>query len=185
MNHVDRTKNMFLDPQLSPSLLLDLSLAAYNLDLDDLRCATVLDTSKILDENADIDDEKNVLALLELTESDSLSMSPVPHNTVLGPVNRQPQSSLELLSQELCFNLGEVQAKHMAFSNDLLTTRDFFKHCRRLMDDFFESYHRVYLGTSYPENKIDTGLLHQTTPEPSFPAANTRARKAARETTNN
>lgn len=155
------------------------------LDLDDLRCATALDTTRVLDEEADLADENNVIALLGLQVEDP-SPSAIAAENMLKTIHQNPRSVLEALSQELCFTLEEVQTKHMLFSDDLQTTRDFFNQCRKMINAFFESYYRIHLGGASEQlkNEIDARFL-QITPDPSFPAENTRAKKAAREEMNN
>lgn len=162
------------------SHLLDLSLAHYNLDIDDLRGAAILDASRLYGEEADEADERDVDALLGVPNAETYF--PIK-NTGTRPISEHLPSELQILSQSLLFTIEEVKARYMQFE-DLQVTCDFFQQCRRLVDGYFTSYYNIYLGkkSNNSAKMNDVESLRQVTAvlNTSFPAANTRTKTAAR-----
>ncbi|KAH8117646.1 hypothetical protein DFH11DRAFT_1036459 [Phellopilus nigrolimitatus] len=173
------------------------SLTSYKMDLDDFRSAAALDTCINNDNDAEIEDEERVVELLGLptelssrvTKEDAITSIPIMLN--IHQASAQVQDPEIIAIQELAQNTGfifeEVQQKLACFSGDMNKTRDFFSQCRQLVNDLFAQ--NVIVGGAESASAVvpkhlkaakTNQLVCPSASQLSFPARNTRARKAER-----
>lgn len=167
-------KNAPYDTFTSQNLsYLQLSLASYGMDLDDLRSSIHLDASNY-DSEADLVDEHSVVELLGL--SSEAAEDPVPHQSDSATIKTATNTSLHQLSvrssvhnhedpesiaiRQLVhtthFTQEEIEQKLASFSGDMVKTRSFFVRCRLLVDDLFAQSLKADAGVYISSNMYAT-----------------------------